>query len=184
MNKTLKNTAGGFAIALGLGGCGVAPVAPSMVAADSRQVDASINQSLDRLLALQVIEVDGLVLNLPEEATSCYNLPCPGSKWVQPWEAERARQAPRLSQFADIAESVNADASITPRDMSESSAAIKALTGLAIVEVSGLVLAQPANNPDCYNLPCESDKQAAQKVNELRVAKVFAIVDGANRDGL
>src|SRR5262245_14048650 len=94
MDSTLKLAAGGLTLALGLGGCGGgAGGEPVVQAGDPAAVDASITQSLDRLRALDIVHVGRLVLDLPEQATACYGLPCPGSEWVEKYEAERARQA-------------------------------------------------------------------------------------------
>ena len=61
---------------------------------------------------------------------------------------------------------------------------IEALNALAIVEVAGLVEARPANQPQCYNLPCPADVEAANRENSARVSQVFAIVDAAKQSGL
>jgi hypothetical protein len=182
MNNSLQKVAGGFAIAIGLGGCGGGAPAPST--SDPAQVDASIQQSFERLQALQIFSAESLVLNLPAEATACYNLPCPNSPYLQAYRDERARQAPRLATLAQAAEQANANTSLQPVDMSQADAALQAITDLQVVTVGGLIQAQPQNNPQCYNLPCASDVQAAQQQNELRVAKTFATADLATRSGL
>ncbi len=50
--------------------------------------------------------------------------------------------------------------------------------------MSGLVTVQPANNPQCYNLPCESNIAAADAQNARRVTEAFGIADAAKRTGL
>jgi hypothetical protein len=182
MKTKLQKVAGGFAIAIGLGGCGSG--APPASMSDPAQVDASIQQSFDRLQALQIFAAESLVLNLPAEATACYNLPCPNSPWWQPYRDERARQAPRLATLAQAAEQANANAALQPVDMSQADAALQAITDLQVVVVGGLIQAQPQNNPLCYNLPCASDVQAAQQENQLRVAKTFATAELATKSGL
>jgi hypothetical protein len=179
MRKTIK---GGLALAFGLTvGCGESAPTKSE---NPAQVDASITQSLDRLRALEVMNVDGLVLNLPAEATACYDLPCPGSGWQKPYEDERARQATRLARLADIAEAEMYDGSLVARDKSEAAAAAQALNALQIVRVPSLVEVRPVNEPQCYNLPCQSDIQAADAATGVNVARAFAIADAAKRDGL
>jgi hypothetical protein len=178
MNKTLK--ASGLAIALGLGGCGSDGNPPPSVA----EVDASITQSFDRLRALQVFSSERLVMNLPAEATACYGAPCDKEKWQPAIDAERARQAPRLSKLADLTEAATRDASLTPRAIYDSELAVQALAALQIVEVDSLVQVQPQNNADCYNLPCPSDQKEADRVNGLHVAEAFAIAEGAGKSGL
>jgi hypothetical protein len=182
MKTTLTHTAGGFALALGLGGCGT-HAAPA-TASDSKAVDESITQSFDRLRALQIIDVGQLVLNLPAEATSCYGVPCPNSPWQQPYVDERARQAPRLATLADVFEQASRDVYLQPAPMSQADAAIQSLTALQVIAVGGIVQAQPANNPQCYNLPCQSDIDAAQTENERRVAKALEAAALGQRAGL
>jgi hypothetical protein len=180
--------AGGLAMALGMGVGGCAGTTGNMpeeaVAGDPKQVSAAIEQSLEKLSALQIVEVNGLVLALPSEATACYGLPCPGSTWEKVYHDERARQAARLGKLVGVAEKVSQDASLAPRPMYEADAAIKALAGLEVVKVAGLVESQPANNPLCYNLPCAEDRAKAERENGLRVARTQAIVDEAKRSGL
>jgi hypothetical protein len=43
------------------------------------------------------------------------------------------------------------------------------------VQIGALILAEPQNNPNCYNLPCESDKQAAEAINNERAGKLANI---------
>jgi hypothetical protein len=177
MNKALKS----LAIALGVSGCGSDGTPPAKMSA--AEVNASIEKSFERLQSLQVFSAYQLVMNLPAEATSCYGVPC-DSKWQGPYDDERARQAPRLAKLADITQAVAADASLQPRNIYDSGAAVQALQALQIVQVDSLVQVQPANNADCYNLPCPSDQQAADRENQLHVAQAFAIAEAAKKNGL
>jgi hypothetical protein len=176
-------TGGLIALSLGAGCGGAASGPPSTPPESPEKVEQSIQQSLDRIRALQVVDVSRLVLNLPAEATACYGLPCTEAD-RRLWEAERARQAPRVEKLASLAETAAHDSTLAPRDMSEKDAALKALAGLAVVEVYGLVETKPANNYQCYNTPCVSDVEAANRINGARVAQVFAIVDAAQKSGL
>src|SRR5579859_3745003 len=180
--RTNHLTGGLFALSLGAG-CGSAATATPPAQPNPENVEQSIQNSLDRIHTLQIVDVSRLVLNLPAEATACYGIPCTDSD-RQKYQAERARQAPRVELLASLAEAAAHDSTIAPRDMSDKDAALKALADLAVVEVSGLVETRPANNPDCYNLPCGSDIELANKINGTRVAQVFAIVDAANKSGL
>lgn len=170
-----KHSAGALCLALGLAACSTE--APTIT--DPVQARASIQQSLDHLAALQLVSGETLVLELPDEATACYGAPCPGTKWVEVYNAELFRQAPRVAQLADIAEAVSADPTVAPSPMSERAAAVAALSALQVISIETLIEDQPANNPECYNLPCESDKLAAQHANELRVGRAFAIASRA-----
>ena len=173
-----------FALSVGVGcGSGV----PASMASDPVppvQVEQSIEQSFERLRALRIVDVRNLVLNLPAEATACYGLPCEGSVWEQRYRDERARQAPRLARLTDLAEATVHGQYHVTHDKSEAEAAIQALAALAIVEVAGLVETKPANNPQCYNLPCPTEVDAADRENSARVSQVFAIVDAAKQSNL
>jgi hypothetical protein len=186
MGNTYRRTAGGLiAIGIGAGCASGATTEPATLPPESAEkVEQSIERSLERLNALQIVAGARLVLDLPAEATACYGVPCPESTWVGPYQAERARQAPRLDQLATLAEATVTDPNLVLHDKSEADAAIRALNGLAVIEVGALVQAAPANNGQCYNLPCPEDVEAADRVNAARVSQVFAIVDAANKNGL
>jgi hypothetical protein len=200
--KRLKRA--GVALALGVTGCGlpapgqpqaekpaVQPVtqpAPLQPAGDFASVDASIQDSLNRLNALQLFSVEGLVLDLPQQARECYNLPCPGdtASW-DAYRAERARQAPRLARLATQAEQCNDGnctletpcyAWLTPDQ------AVQALNALQIISVGSILSVQPANNPACYNLPCASDKEAADIENNRRAEAAYSTATNAQRSKL
>jgi hypothetical protein len=184
--KQLKRAS--VALALGVTGCGVGtqeepaqqpavtPVtqpAPTHAQQDSAAIDASIQDSLSRLNALQLFSVEGLVLNLPEQARECYNLPCPGdtASW-DAYRAERARQAPRLARLADQAAQCNSG-NCYELSLTSPNETIAALNALQLVSVGSLLTVQPANNPSCYNLPCASDKAAADQENSRRAGAAY-----------
>jgi hypothetical protein len=177
MKKTLKVT--GLAIALV--GCGNESPQPAKMT--QAEVSASLEKSFDRLNALQVFPAYQLVLNLPAEATACYGVPC-DSKWQAAYDDERARQAPRLAKLADLTEKVVNDKSLTPQQIYDSEAAVKALADLQIVTIESLVQVAPKNNPECYNLPCPSDQADADRANQLHVAQALAIAEAAKKNGL
>ena len=183
MRKAYQQATGGL-IGLALSaGCGGSSALPSgSEPATAQQVEQSIQLSLDRLQTLHIVYVGRLVLDLPAEATACYGLPCPGSEGA--YNAERARQAPRLERLAKLAEAAAGDPYLAPHDKSEASAALDALAALQVIQVTGLVETKPANNPQCYNLPCGSDIAAADRENASRVTQVFGIVSAAKAGGL
>ena len=197
--KTKKMLRTGAVLALSLSGCGVdntvrqprqttSPVEmnskpdsekPAPDGGVVAGLKLSVQQSLDRLNALQLFAVDGLVMNLPANATACYGVPCPGDTAGQAvYDAELARQTGRLSKLADQAESCNSGNCYvyTPNSAEE---AVQALNALEIVDVGSLVVAQPQNNPNCYNLPCEPDIQAANQENQSRATLAFTIASYA-----
>jgi hypothetical protein len=184
MKNTYRHVTGGFIALVGVG-CSSGTAAPATNEPVSiEKVDQSVQQSFDRLNALHVVTAARLVLDLPAEATACYSLPCPGSEWEPKYHAERARQAPRLERLVGFAETAARAEYPTMRDKGEASAAVEALNGLAVIEIGGLVDAQPANNANCYNLPCPEDIAAADLANRARVTQVFAVVDAALKNGL
>ena len=185
MTSTLKQMTGGLALALGMSaGCSSAPATVSTQSSDPAVVETSIRESLTRLNALQLVSVYQLADDLPAEAYACYGVPCAGSQWVKPYQDDRARQSTQLAELVQIAETVNANPYIDPRPVTDAQAALDALSALQIVQASEMMLVQPRSNPNCYNLPCESDKQAADTENGTRIGKVFLIVDEAKKSGL
>jgi len=185
MNEIHRSAAGGLIALTVLVGCGSEASAPGGSQSPSydspEKVEQSIQQSLDRLRALQTVEVRDLVDDLPAEARACYGL-CEG--WEERYQAERARQAPRVARLATLAEAAAADTSLAPRSFAEADAALQALAELEVVEVSGLVEVKPANNPQFYNQPSPADIAAADRLNAAHVAQVFAVVDAAHETGL
>jgi hypothetical protein len=135
-----------------------------------------VDENLTRLRSLTVFTVGELIVNLPTEATNCYG-PCPGSEPA----IEKAKDdaAARLDKLVDVAESAAkapvaeacADATIDQN--------IAALKALQIVDVQGLIKEEPKNNPNCYNLPCESDIAAAKASTCERAGKLASIVNAA-----
>ena len=184
MKNTYRHATGGFIALVGVGcSSGAAAPAASTPTVPVEKVEQSIQASFDRLNALHVVTSARLVLDLPAEAIACYNLPCTDSDWAK-YNAERARQAPRLDRLVSLAETAAHAEYQSLREMSESAAAIQALNGLAVIEVGGLVEVKPASNPNCYNLPCPADIDAADRANRANVTQVFATVDAAQKSGL
>ena len=182
MDTTLKLAAGGLTLALGLGGCGTAE--PTVKASDPTALDTTIDQSMARLRALDIMEATRLVLELPAQALSCYCIPCPGSEWVAPYQAERARQAPRVAKLAEIAEAALHNPYLVPSTTERAAEAAAALAALRIVDVPSLVRTEPAASPQCYNLVCPADKEKADAANGMRVAQALKIAEDAKQAGL
>jgi len=141
---------------------------------------STIDDNLERIAALEVFSIGALIADLPEEALHCYG-PCPG--WEEEYPEEAAAAAARLQAFADAAEAAVQDveppsAYTTFDDATAEAAAqdIATLASLEIVEVWSFLEVQPANNPSCYNLPCEEDIAVADDENCLRAARLEAIV--------
>jgi hypothetical protein len=122
------------------------------------QAAAHVDENLARLQALDVFTVGQLVVDLPAAASACSG-PCPGAEAAV--NGARNRSASRLAELAARAE--KAAASPLPDACAQPAvdANLAALSALRIVGVSGLIVTQPANNPQCYNTPCPADKAAA-----------------------
>jgi hypothetical protein len=155
---------GSSAGASGAAGTGTPPEPdPAAVAA----AIANIDVNLERLRALSVVEVTGLV-----ETGNCYGLPCPGEE--PPLEA-RGKAALRLQELVKVAEFAVSVDYVAASCIERVDANLAALRGLRIVELGAFLRTQPANNPLCYNLPCTSDIDAAAVENEARAADLEQI---------
>jgi hypothetical protein len=156
---------------------------PDTLPADPNKDQAAALEQLDenlaRLQALDVFTVGELIVQMPEEATACYGVPCPGTEGQVETlvEAARGEAALRLQDLVAAAEpaadTVMADA-CAQAVIDEN---IAALLALQVVEVNGLIVEEPKNNPNCYNLPCQEDIDAAQAITCERAGKLASIVE-------
>lgn len=151
---------------------------------------AHIDANLAKLRALELFEVGDLIMRAPDGDMSCYGLPCPDQV-----DAVRAATAVKLEKLAALAEEVSND-HVTACDATTIGAAADAhlatLDSLAIVDVGAFLELAPANNPMCYNLPCESDIAAADAANcnkvvrlgvlAAKAAEAFGVEDVAGPD--
>jgi hypothetical protein len=131
----------------------------------------TVADTLDRLRALDVVAVGELIVARPSNAGNCYG-PCPEDIAAATEEA-----AKRLTRLVDVAESAVLEVDPTACSPSAVAGHLDVLSGLAIVEVEGLITSEPANNPSCYNLPCGADLAVAEALNCEREAKLAAISD-------
>jgi len=167
----------GFIATLGaIAGCTTSASTPPAngPSEDQAAALARVDENLARLHALNVFDVGEMIVQLPQEATSCYG-PCPGSEPLI--EQAKGEAALRLDDFVAAAEpaakTVTADACAQPTI----DANVAALNALKVVEVKGLIVEQPKNNPTCYNTPCQTDIDAAQAVTCERAGKLASIVE-------
>lgn len=159
---------------LALGGCATA-AEPAPLVEQPAPVDVrAVDENLSRLEDLALFAVGDVVLDLPAEGVNCYGV-CP--EWQAEADAQRADQNVRLTALVDIAEDVRALPYVGGHQ--SPGASLELLQGLRLIEVGALVVDQPANNPDCYNLPCESDVRAADESNARRAAELAAIAERA-----
>jgi hypothetical protein len=138
-------------------------------------LEAEAAADLAHLRALQIVEVGQLVLDLPDAASACYG-PCSDDLWAFIVTAEYRRQVPRLTALVRAAD----DAVLNPRAYpypmipTYASQDVDALNGLEIVDLGALLVAQPANNPRCYNTPCSEDVQSATTETGFRAFYLHA----------
>jgi hypothetical protein len=132
------------------------------------ELEAEAEAGLARLRALEVVEVRGLVLDLPAAASQCYGLCWNDATYGPAIVAEYQRQLPRLSKLADIGERVLTNSYPTTDKVEDAPPAIAWLEKLEIVELGQLLTVEPAKNPSCYSLPCQSDIDKARATNEAR----------------
>jgi hypothetical protein len=171
-------------LGLGVWGCGDplgAPVTPAgetpaeeTPAAPTRAaLEAEAQDDLARLRALQLVEVRGL--RLPDQKTHCYGNPCPdGATWERVLDGAYARIVPRLTRVTELAESTANDASVAPADTRSATDDIASLDAMGIVELGALLTVAPADNPNCYNLPCPEDEAKAAATNARKAGVLRA----------
>lgn len=139
----------------------------------SRAATAAIDANLDRLKALQIFEVGGLLLtNLPAEA-NCYGQPCPGQE--QPYADAKEAQAQRLADFADTtvkAAALPANYDVVTSDVSEQN--LEVLRGLSIVGIGGLIVDKPTISGNCYGA-CPEEIAACKAINDDRANRLANI---------
>jgi hypothetical protein len=176
-------TASGMTLVLGLLGGGCATDTPPPTETTTATL-AESEPDLARLRALEAFDVGPLELALPGEATACYGLPCPG--WEERVGVEVARQLPRLAELTRVAEDARAEAygDAAAPSTAEVDAALASLRELHVVRVGELLVAQPATDPYCYNLPCPEDIEAARVENAERAAFVTRLAARLEHDGL
>lgn len=148
---------------------GAAPAAE-----DSTAAVAAIDENLARLRALDVFEVGELIVEMPTEALNCYGAkPCAGSEPAV--AAARAAAAERLVAFTDNVVAAAANPSDNYACDANVDVNLDALRSLRVVEVGSFIRSEPVNNGFCYNLPCQSDIDAANATNHTRAAKLESI---------
>ncbi len=140
------------------------PAAPSPALAT---LEAEADALLAHLRALQIVEVRDLVLHLPDASSICYG-PCSADAWDLIVTDEYRRQVPRLRALSGLADGAINGSYPVPITTTAAPKDVATLNELAIVNLGALLVAQPANNPLCYNTPCPEDVQKAAKNTGLR----------------
>ena len=161
-------------LALAVGCATTGAIHPPNAATPSADVDpsiavANIDANLARLNALEVVEV-GPTLVLSGHAGNCYGIPCDDAE-AKRLDAEREVAAVDLQTLTDLAVSTAAESTYAPAfDRQAVDADVAALDALDIVVVGTFAETVPANSANCYNTPCESDRQAAAATDATRAA--------------
>jgi hypothetical protein len=144
-----------------LAGC-VAPAAGSAHLVDGAPAppaaDSQVEENLARLRALDVFAVGQLIVEASGAATSCSG-PCPAAETAL--NAAHTKSAARLARL--VARAEKAAASPLPDACAQTAidGNLAALAELRIVRISGLIVPQPAKNPQCTDRPCLADGAAA-----------------------
>jgi hypothetical protein len=138
----------------------------------------TIDTHLAQLRALQIFQVYGDIEN-----RNCYAGPC-----IEDPTTAFEPKVPADVRVADFTARALAAAGTPASDcyvdlegqVAQDNLAF--LRSLQVAEIGDLVVAQPQNNPNCYNLPCAEDTQAAAEINRDR-ARRLASIAGAFRKG-
>jgi hypothetical protein len=142
-------------------------------------LQAAIGADFDRLQSLHIISAYSLVLSAEAQGASCYSAPCSLTD-TDPVIIDYHRQAPRLHKLVTLAAETNESTYPIPGiTAAQTDADLKVLRDLAVVSLGGLVAAQPAANPDCYNLPCPDDIALAKAENTRRASVAHEMAVGA-----
>ena len=145
---------------------------PTPVVAPAETIDANLAQ----LRALQIFQVYGDIEN-----RNCYAGPCieDPTTAFEPKAAAEVRVADFTSRALAAAASPASDCYV---DLEGQVAQdnILLLRSLQVAVIADLIVAQPKNNPNCYNLPCQEDIQFAAQTNRDR-ARRLASIAGAFR---
>ena len=138
----------------------------------------SVDASLAKLRALQIFAVYGDI-----EKRNCYAGPCieDPAKAFEPNAAAAARVADFTSRAIEAAAHPASDCYV---DLEGQAAQddLAYLRSLEVAVIGDLIVAQPKNNPNCYNLPCAEDKATAAETNRGR-ARSLASIAAAFRTG-
>lgn len=119
--------------------------------------EATVQDSLRRLAALDVLTVGQLIVDAPSGSQNCYG-PCEDDAVAQAWMQVHAVQAARLAALVDAAEAV-ADQG-PAGDPSAVDDDVDALRERQIVEIDGM-REGPADRTVCYTDPCPDDAARA-----------------------
>jgi hypothetical protein len=145
-----------------LTGCAATQSAPASADVHTARVGTE-SAELAALAALEVVQVGALVPFAAGQGGHCYGVPCDESEAT----AAREVQVARLTELVDVVER----AKQTPASSSDIEAAcavdaveanLAALNSLEIVEVEGLLRAQPEISGACYAAPCPEDIARAE----------------------
>jgi hypothetical protein len=151
----------------------IADTTPAAPPAAPAPVTSPVQAQLERLRGLQIVEVGELVSALPNAATACYGNPCPSDVWDRIVAERTSSQLYRLTRLTDLGAQVAARSYAAP-PVEPAAQDLAVLRGLAIVEIGDLLTVVPAASPNCYDLPCQPEIDAAAAENARRASVVHA----------
>jgi hypothetical protein len=112
----------------------VAALADGHVSRDELDVATrDLQQSLTRLVALEIVDVGALVDNMPSGAMNCYG-PCEDDPHAQAWMQDQVTKIDRFHALVDTTEELVRTKKATATS-TEAQTAVKALVALQLVEL-------------------------------------------------
>jgi len=114
-----------------------------------------LQQSLTRLVALEILDVGALISNEPTGAMNCYG-PCENDPLAQAWMQEQVAKIDRFHELVDTAQQLVRTTSTTAT-WAEAQAAVKAINALQLVEIKAI----HRESPSCDVGSCPGDPRRA-----------------------
>jgi hypothetical protein len=148
----------------------VVAAAPAPAAAAPATQTADVATNVAKLRALQIFEVGDVIVHAPQSG-NCYGFPCSADV-----AAAKAKAAERLDAFTNKAVTAAALPPAQGVTSVQANAMLDELRALDVVTIGDLLVASPKNNPNCYNVPCPEDREAAAATNAVRAGKLANIV--------
>lgn len=114
-----------------------------------------LQNSLTRLVALEILDVGALVSTEPVGAQNCYG-PCEDDPLAQAWMQEQVTKIDQFHELVDTAEELSRTVKTTAT-WAEAQEAVKALDALQLVEIKAI----HHESPNCYVGHCPGDPRRA-----------------------
>jgi len=131
----------------------------------------TVAADLAALQDLELFEVSAMIQTNPNTPNNCYG-PCEGEEAAIDAFLD---QADRLHALAQHAATPNDDYVCYQTGMDVVEGSLDELQALEIVDIGEMLLDEPTASPNCYNLPCAADVQAADEANEARAQQIWRL---------